>query len=176
MVIECENTFSIRLQICKMSLSLQSSDGVIFPVDVETVKQMVTIKTMMDHEDKESDEVIPVPSVKTAALEKVIQWIQILLKNEERINHLAFYSNLQLEEIFEILLAADYLEIKMLLDGSCQHILIDYSWESVLDATSVFHDLNVQSLLEDYKREHGYEVILTMVDSKSLKYFDTKVR
>ena len=45
-------------------VKLQSSDGVIFTVDAATVKQMVTIQTMIDHEDEHSDEVIPVPTVK----------------------------------------------------------------------------------------------------------------
>ena len=49
----------------RMSLfKLQSSDGVIFSVDTATVKQMMTIQTMIDHEDEHSDEVIPVPTVK----------------------------------------------------------------------------------------------------------------
>ena len=41
---------------------LKSSDGVIFPVDAATVKQMGTIQTMIDHEDEDSDEVTPVPT------------------------------------------------------------------------------------------------------------------
>ena len=157
-----------------MSLSLLSSDGVIVNVDVETVKQMVTIKTMLDQEDGESEEVIPVPSVKAQALERVIQWIEMHLKNEEKINRLTFYSDLDLEKIFEVILAADYLETKSLLDASCQH-LIDYSWELVVDAASAFHDLNVLNLLEDHKREYGYDVILTMTYKNSLVYFDSKV-
>ena len=55
-------------------LQLQSSDGVIFTVDAATVKQMVTIQTMLDHEDEDSDEVTPVPTVKAQVLEKIIQW------------------------------------------------------------------------------------------------------
>ena len=57
-------------------IKLQSSDGVIFPVDAATVKQMVTIQTMIDHEDEDSDEVTPVPTVKGNVLEKIIQWTE----------------------------------------------------------------------------------------------------
>ena len=60
-----------------MSLyKLESSDGKIFTVDAATVKQMVTIQTMIDHEDEDSDEVIPVSTVKAQVLEKIIQWTE----------------------------------------------------------------------------------------------------
>ena len=57
------------------SIKLQSSDGEIFPVDVEIAKQAVTIRTMLedlgmdDHEDE--DEVVPLPNVNAAILKKV---------------------------------------------------------------------------------------------------------
>ena len=53
-------------------LKLQSSDGVIFTVDAATVKQMVTIQTMIDHEDEDSDEVTPVPTVKGNVLKNIM--------------------------------------------------------------------------------------------------------
>ena len=75
------------------SIKLQSSDGEIFPVDVEIAKQSVTIKTMledlgMDEEVKtwkhvgqilqfdifQDEEVVPLPNVNAAILKKVIQW------------------------------------------------------------------------------------------------------
>ena len=77
------------------SIKLQSSDGEIFPVDVEIAKQSVTIKTMledlgMDEEVRsynqfiifgghitfhsQDEEVVPLPNVNAAILKKVIQW------------------------------------------------------------------------------------------------------
>ena len=38
-------------------IKLRSSEGVIFTVDAATVKQIVTIQTMIDHEDEDSEEV-----------------------------------------------------------------------------------------------------------------------
>lgn len=58
-----------------MQIKLQSSDGEVFPVDVEIAKQAVTIKTMLedlgmdDHEDEE--EMVPLPNVNAAILKKV---------------------------------------------------------------------------------------------------------
>ena len=60
------------------SIKLQSSDGVIFDADAETLKQMVTIQTMIDYEDGDNnDEVIPVPLVKAQIFEKIIEWTEI---------------------------------------------------------------------------------------------------
>ena len=75
------------------SIKLQSSDGEIFPVDVEIAKQSVTIKTMledlgMDEEVRvwkhvgkilqfdifQDEEVVPLPNVNAAILKKVITW------------------------------------------------------------------------------------------------------
>ena len=57
------------------SIKLQSSDGEIFPVDVEIAKQSETIKTMLDlGMDEEDEELVPLPNVNAAILKKVIQW------------------------------------------------------------------------------------------------------
>ena len=104
-----------------MSLyKLESSDGVIFTVDAATVKQMVTIQTMIDHEDEDSDEVTPVPTVKAQVLEKIIQWTDYHKIDHEKTEKIAWYIiyfNIELKQKFEIIIAADYdyLEIKSLL-------------------------------------------------------------
>ena len=161
-----------------MSLyKLESSDGTIFNVDAATVKQMVTIQTMIDHENEDSDEVTPVPSVNAKVLEKIIQWTEYHKINHEKTEKIAWciqYFNVELIEKFEIIIAADYLEIISLLNESCRNVLINYKWEIIDDAASNFHDQNVVTLLEKHEREHGNEVVVTKVDSK-LKYLDIKV-
>ena len=52
------------------SIKLQSSDGEIFPVDVEIAKQSVLLLGMDDGDE----EVVPLPNVNAAILKKVIQW------------------------------------------------------------------------------------------------------
>ena len=52
------------------SIKLQSSDGEIFPVDVEIAKQSVLLLGMDDGDE----EVVPLPNVNSAILKKVIQW------------------------------------------------------------------------------------------------------
>ena len=165
------------LQISKMSLSIKSSDGEIFTVDVATVKQMVTIQTMIDHEDEDSDEVTPVPTVKAQVLEKIIQWIeyhQIDHEETEKMGWYIQYFNVGMNKKFEIIIAADYLEVESLLFESCRNVLINNKWEIIEDAVSSFHDPKVVTVLQDFERQHG-DVIVSIVDNRHLKYFDTKV-
>jgi len=156
-----------------MSLyKLESSDGKIFTVDAATVKQMVTIQTMIDHEDEDSDEVTPVPTVKAQVLEEIIQWTDYNKFDHEKSEKIAWYIqyfNVDLNELFEIIIAADYLEVENLLKESCRNVLINNDWEIIEGEPA-----EVLTPLIHYKEEHGYEVIVTKVDDKYLKYFDTK--
>ena len=156
-------------------IKLQSSDGVIFPVDADTVKQMVTIQTMIDHEDEDSDEVTPVPTVNAKVLEKIIQWTEYHKIDHEKVEKIAWciqYFNIDLKNKFEIIIAADYLEVKSLLNESCWNVLINNKWEIIEAATNSFNNSKVIDLLCKYKREHGNEVIVTIQSNKHLNYFD----
>ena len=99
-----------------MSLvKLQSSEGVIFPVDAATVKQMVTLQTLIDHEDEDSDEVTLIPTVKAYVLEKIIQWTEYHSIEHEKKEKIARYIqifDIDLEKKFDLIIAADYLEVK----------------------------------------------------------------
>ena len=56
------------------NIKLQSSDGEVFPVDVEIAKQSVTIKTMLEDlgmDDDDDEESVPLPNVNAAILKKV---------------------------------------------------------------------------------------------------------
>ncbi len=57
-------------------IKLQSSDGEIFPVDVNIARCSLTIKTMLEDLGMEEgeDEVIPLPNVNSVILRKVITW------------------------------------------------------------------------------------------------------
>jgi len=163
-----------------MSLyKLESSDGKIFTVDAATVKQMVTIQTMIDHEDEDSDEVTPVPTVKAQVLEKIIQWTEYHKIDHEKTEKIAWYIqyfNVDLNELLEIIIGADYLEFEYLLKESCHNVLINNNWETLGNTASNFHDPKVLILLEKHEREYENEVIVTKVNNKKLIYFETKTR
>jgi len=111
------------------SIKLQSSDGEIFPVDVEIAKQSVTIKTMLEDlgMDEEDEEVVPLPNVNAAILKKVIQWATYHKDDpplpeddenkEKRTDDISSWDAdfLKVDQgtLFELILAANYLDIKV---------------------------------------------------------------
>ena len=72
------------------NISLQSSDGETFKVDIEIAKQSVTIKTMLEDlgMDEGEDEIVPLPNVNAAILKKV----QNLIRSSD-IGFILFYDN-----------------------------------------------------------------------------------
>ena len=59
-----------------MQIRLMSSDGKVFPVDVEVAKKSVTIKTMLEDLGLEegTEDAVPLPNVNANILEKVLKW------------------------------------------------------------------------------------------------------
>ena len=111
-------------------------------------------------------------------MQKIIQWIEYHKIDQEKTIKIAWYIqyfNVELKQKFEIIIAADYLEVKTLLNESCRNIFINNKWEIIEDVASNFHDPKVVTLLQNFEREHGYDVIVTIVDGKRLNYFDIKV-
>ncbi|UJR07686.1 hypothetical protein I4U23_011971 [Adineta vaga] len=118
-------------------IKLQSNDGDTFDVDVEIAKQSATIKTMLeDLGMSEEDDIIPLPNVNSAILKKVIQWATYHKDDppppeddENREKNLADISSwdqdfLKVDQgtLFELILAANYLDIKGLLDVTCKTV------------------------------------------------------
>ena len=58
------------------SIMLKSNDQKVFSVDIEVVKQFALIRTMLEvlGMNEGDEEVVPLPNVNAAILEKVIQW------------------------------------------------------------------------------------------------------
>ena len=120
------------------AIKLQSSDGEIFPVDVLIAKQSVTIKTMLEDlgMDEEDEEEVPLPDVNSATLKKVIQWASYHKDDpplpedddnkEKRTDDISSWDTdfLKVDQgtLFELILAANYLDIKGLLDVTCKTV------------------------------------------------------
>jgi len=134
--------FSKNQQNYKMpTIKLQSSDGEAFPVDVDIARQSVTIRTMledlgMEEEEPEEDEPVPLPNVNAAILKKVIQWATYHKDDppppvddefkEKRTDDISSWDLdfLKVDQgtLFELIHAANYLEIKGLLDVTCKTV------------------------------------------------------
>jgi len=119
---------------------LQSSDGEVFEVETEIIKLSNTIKTMLEDlgvEDEESEtEMIPLPNVNAAILKKVIQWCTYHKDDpppldeddnkEKRTDDIgswdAEFLKVDQGTLFELILAANYMDIKGLLDVTCKTV------------------------------------------------------
>ncbi|KAF5897339.1 S-phase kinase-associated protein 1, partial [Clarias magur] len=133
-VLECfKNSFIMP------TIKLQSSDGDMFEVDVEIAKQSVTIKTMLEDlgmDDEGDDDPVPLPNVNAAILRKVIQWCthhkddppppEDDENKEKRTDDIPVWDQefLKVDQgtLFELILAANYLDIKGLLDVTCKTV------------------------------------------------------
>ena len=107
-----------------MSVKLQTSDKKIVEVDLNVIKQMVAIQTMLDnlrHGDNNNDEIVPIFVVNGEILNKVIDWTKFHIDTTSLSDIKAWedqFFKTNLEKIFQIEEAADYLEVKSLLvDG-----------------------------------------------------------
>ncbi|XP_057583822.1 S-phase kinase-associated protein 1-like [Hippopotamus amphibius kiboko] len=120
-------------------MKLQSSDGEIFKVDVEIAKQSVTIKAMLEDlgmDDEGDDGPVPLPNVNAAILEKVTQWgthhkdgppppEDDENKGKQTDDTLVWDQEILKADqgtLFELTLAANYLDIKGLLDVICKTV------------------------------------------------------
>ncbi|XP_059534891.1 S-phase kinase-associated protein 1-like [Myotis daubentonii] len=121
------------------SIKLQSSDGEIFEVDVEISKQSVTIKTMLEDlgmDDGGDDDPVALPNVNAVILKKVIQWCahhkddppppEDDENKEKRTDDIPVWDQeffkVDQGTLFELILAANYLNIKGLLDVTCKTV------------------------------------------------------
>ncbi len=120
-------------------IKLMSSDGQAFDVDLAVVKKSQTIKTMLEDLGLEEGdgEPVPLPNVRSAILRKVIEWSEHhkddapVVDDDEDSRHSpntevpewdqAFFK-VELGMVFDLILAANYMDIKGLLDSGCKTV------------------------------------------------------
>lgn len=119
-------------------IKLQSSDGEIFETNVQIAKCSGTIKTMLEDcgIDDGDETVVPLPNVNSAILRKVLQWAtyhkddQVPADDDEnkekRTDDISSWDSdfLKVDQgtLFELILAANYLDTKGLLDVTCKTV------------------------------------------------------
>ncbi|KAF3446810.1 hypothetical protein FNV43_RR11990 [Rhamnella rubrinervis] len=112
-------------------ITLKSSDGETFEVDEAVALESQTIKHMI--EDDCADNGIPLPNVTSKILSKVIEYCRKhveALKADERAATMddelkawdADFVKVDQATLFDLILAANYLNIKSLLDLTCQTV------------------------------------------------------
>ena len=121
------------------SIKIQSNEGEVFTVETEIAKKSGTIRNMLEdlgmEEDADNEEAVPLPNVSTHILKKVIQW-STHHKDEptpvddpdaqKRTDDISSWDLdfLKVDQgtLFELILAANYLDIKGLLDVTCKTV------------------------------------------------------
>uniref|UniRef100_A0A9I9D0Y6 SKP1-like protein n=3 Tax=Cucumis melo TaxID=3656 RepID=A0A9I9D0Y6_CUCME len=112
-------------------ITLKSSDGEIFEVDEAVALESQTIKHMI--EDDCADSGIPLPNVTSKILSKVIEYCKKHVespKPEDRTGSVdddlktwdSEFVKVDQATLFDLILAANYLNIKSLLDLTCQTV------------------------------------------------------
>lgn len=124
--------------VAMLNIKLQSCDNEIFNVDYEVAKCSVTIRTMVEDLglEENDEEIVPLPNVNSAILRKVIQWATYHKDDpppsededtkEKRTDDISSWDSdfLKVDQgtLFELILAANYLDIKGLLDVTCKTV------------------------------------------------------
>ena len=117
------------------TVKLQSSEGTEVEVPLEYAHQSVTIKNMLD-DIGEEETAIPLPNVSTKTLNKIVIYMKYHAENptpitdekkdERRTDDIIpwdkDYCNVPQEDLFELILAANFLDIKPLLDLCCKTV------------------------------------------------------
>ena len=121
------------------SIKIQSNEGEVFTVETEIAKKSGTIRNMLEdlgmEEDADNEEAVPLPNVSTNILKKVIQWSThhkdepTPVDDENKEKRTDDISSWDLDflkvdqgTLFELILAANYLDIKGLLDVTCKTV------------------------------------------------------
>ncbi|KAI9013948.1 E3 ubiquitin ligase complex SCF subunit sconC [Phycomyces nitens] len=135
-----------------MSVQLLSSDNDSFTVDKEVAERSVLIKNMLE-DIGERDAPIPLPNVTAKVLKKVIEWCEhhredpVTQDDQERRNTDIEewdqkYMEVDQETLFDIILAANYLDIKPLLDVGCKTVANMIKGKSAEDIRKTFNIVN----------------------------------
>jgi len=116
---------------------LTTSDNVEIKVDREVAERSILIKNLLEDLGGEGGEAIPIPNVNEAVMKKVLEWCEQHRKDppatqdddsDSRKKSTDIdewdqkFMQVDQEMLFEIILAANYLDIKALLDVGCKTV------------------------------------------------------
>uniref|UniRef100_A0A1A9ZR19 SKP1 component POZ domain-containing protein n=1 Tax=Glossina pallidipes TaxID=7398 RepID=A0A1A9ZR19_GLOPL len=120
------------------NIQLQSSDNEFFNIDVQVAKCSGTIKTLLEDCGMESGDnvIVPLPNVNSEILRHVLNWVNYHKDDpqpneddenkEKRTDDISLWDTefLQVDQgtLFNLILAANYLDIKGLFDIACKTV------------------------------------------------------
>ena len=149
-------------------ITLLSSDGNPFVVDIEVAKMSITIKTMLEDLGivDGDDEPVPLPNVKDESLELFIKWAEYHKNDpapedddnkEKRTDDISSWDEDFLKvpsaTLFDLILAANYLDVKGLLDLTCKKAASMIQGKSPDEIRKTFNIVN------DFTKEELEQII-----------------
>ncbi|OUM65632.1 hypothetical protein PIROE2DRAFT_41488 [Piromyces sp. E2] len=137
----------------EITVNLESCDGRIFKIDKDIAIKSQLINNMLEDVDESDDENIPLPNVTGDILEKVIEYCEHHRNdkldeydddddNDEMEDSWDndFLENFgSKEQLFDTALAANYMDIKTLLNLTCRHIADNIRGKNVEEIREYFN-------------------------------------
>jgi S-phase kinase-associated protein 1 len=133
-------------------VTLQSQDGQEFKVEVKVAQMSETVKNLI--EDAGTDDVVPLPNVTGKILAKVVEYCKYHVDNpiedkkdgEKRTDDIIGWDldfcKVDQPTLFELILAANYLDIKDLLDLTCKTVANMIKGKTVEEIRKTFNIKN----------------------------------
>lgn len=97
-------------------IKVQTSDNVVFEVEWDCIKMC---KTLYDLSMDVDSNFIPLSSITSTTFQKILEYCQLETEPESAQD---FFMNVDQYLVFDLILAANYLNIQSLLDQSCKHV------------------------------------------------------
>jgi len=156
-------------------IKLLSNEGELFELDLEVAKKSEVIREMLENCD-DSTEDVPLPTISSDQLRKVVQWLEQhrddvvggRLKGEDKDYNSdnipewdKKFFNLSQVELFDLILAANYLDIKDMLDllaKSVANMMKGKSAQEIRDTFNIECDLTEEEI-EKIQNENEWEML-----------------
>ncbi|CAG8571743.1 13205_t:CDS:2 [Ambispora leptoticha] len=136
-------------------VTLRSCDEHEFKVDIPVASRSILLKNMIE-DVGETDQSIPLPNVNEKVLKKVLEWCEHHVKDAQPTNDDddsrrrntdiedwdQKFLNVEQDMLFEIILAANYLDIKPLLDIGCKTVANMIKGKSPEEIRQTFNIIN----------------------------------
>lgn len=144
-------------------VKLKSKEEEVFEVEAKAAFRSITIKNMVD--DTGLDMHLPVPMVDSRTLVKVIEFLKYHQRAEDEsmpeVDQAVWdknYAKVDDETLFNLILAANYLEIKPLLDLTCKAVADEIRGKTPEEIRTRFNIKNdfTPEEEEEVKRENAW--------------------
>ncbi|KAL7408910.1 ubiquitin-protein ligase [Mrakia frigida] len=144
---------------------LRSSDGITFSVDKEVAERSVLLKNMLEDLGDDLSQAIPLVNIKEAVLKKVLEFCEHhradfaqtetaydVHQNRSRCTDLsewdASFISVDQQMLFDLILAANYLDIEALLHVGCKTVAILIANKDHTQIREIFH-IPIEFTLEE---------------------------